>query len=227
MTIEHLQAQRAAIPEDGALPASTTRDELVALQAQRLALDRRIRQAREAMATLAALGTADADAAWRDHLTAWRAVLCDELLAIKSPIRDPKTMGKSRSLSLSIRCIDFGLRVVEDTGYDLTTLRLGELMREAGYAVEGADPDRHYAGTMPWHGSLPEVEQRIEDLTKRRERAQAALDDALLDDDERAAQEAAAKAKRDELNARPVRKVRGDGSQYDKYPDGRRVEVTR
>lgn len=41
--------------------------------------------------------------------------------------------------------------------------------------------------------------------------------------DERLA--AADKVRRDALNAAPQRKTRGDGSQYDRYPDGRVVEV--
>jgi hypothetical protein len=37
---------------------------------------------------------------------------------------------------------------------------------------------------------------------------------------------AADKVRRDAFNAAPQRKVRGDGSQYDRYPDGREVEVS-
>ena len=59
-------------------------------------------------------------------------------------------------------------------------------MREAGYEPPGADPGRHYSGVMPWFGSILEVECRIAKLQQQRDEAQARLDDALLDDTERA-----------------------------------------
>ena len=99
----------------------------------------------------------------------------------------------------------------------MATLALGELMREAGYAPEGADPNSNFAGVMPWGGSLRDIERHAKDVTKRRDAAQATLDDALLDDDERAKRDAEAKARRAALDALPTRKVRGDGSQYDRY----------
>jgi len=100
------------------------------------------------------------------------------------------------------------------------------LMREAGFEAEGADPSVNYGGVLPWRGALPEVERRIAEGERRRASAQSALDDALLSDPERAEREAESKARRDAANALPQRKVRSDGSQYDRYPDGRRVEVT-
>ena len=109
---------------------------------------------------------------------------------------------------------------------DLTTLKLGALMVADGYEIVGADPARYYGGGLPWFGSLPEVQRRLEDLDRRREEAQAALDEALLDDDVRAKRDAEAAANIAALNAQPQRKMRGDGTMYDKYPDGRRVEVT-
>jgi hypothetical protein len=224
MTLAELEAERAAIVDDDQLPVTTTRAGLTAHQLRRNTLDQRIMQAKAAHRTLAAL--AEPDPLWEERLNAWRPQLCDELLALPPRIRDPKLLGLQRNLTLSIRCIDFGPDVLSNSGYSLTTLRLGELMREAGYEAQGADPRLNFAGMMPWHGSIKEVEHRVKDVERRRAAAQAALDDALLDDDERAAREAESKARRDALNALPQRKVRGDGSQYDKYPDGRRVEVT-
>jgi hypothetical protein len=76
------------------------------------------------------------------------------------------------------------------------------------------------AAVLTHHGKA--VEDRIRKLLiKRRDDAQARLDEALLDDAERE-QLAAQRAAR---NAMPQRKTRGDGSQYDRYPDGRVVEV--
>lgn len=120
------------------------------------------------------------------------------------------------NITLSIRTIDFGL-VIKDTGYDLTTLRLGQLMIAAGYEIVGADPDRNYSGELPWHGSIKEVEHRIKDRERRRQQAQAALDEALMDDDVRAKRDAESDIRREALNALPTRKVRGDGTTYDRY----------
>ncbi len=223
MTLEELERLRAAIPDDDALPASTTRGELAALRTRRRDLDRRLLAARNAKATLAQLP--EPDTTWLDHLTAWRKRLCDEVLAMPPRALTGHELGLRQNLTLSIRVVDFGLGVIEGTGYGLTTLRLGQLMREEGYEVVGADPLRNYGGELPWFGSMKEVEKHIKDMTKRRADAQAALDEALLDDDERAKRDAEADIRRDALNALPTRKVRGDGSYYDVYPDGRRVEV--
>ena len=77
-------------------------------------------------------------------------------------------------------------------GYDLTTLRLGDLM--IGFHLpDGRGPDVNYSGQMPWGGSVPDVEQRIADLAAKRATARAALEDAVLDDDERVARDAEAR----------------------------------
>jgi hypothetical protein len=47
----------------------------------------------------------------------------------------------------------------------------------------------------------------------------------LLDDAERERRAAERKSQIAAANAAPVRKTRADGSQYDRYPDGRRIEV--
>lgn len=99
-------------------------------------------------------------------------------------------------------------------------------MRHAGFEPAGADRDRNYSGVMPWFGSLPEVERRIAALQKQRDDAQARLDEAMLDDAERERRAVEAKARRDALNAAPQRKVRGDGSQFHRFSDGRVVDVT-
>lgn len=226
MTLDDLIAARAAIPDDDSLPASTTRAELANIQRQRALLDRRIHHARDAASTLAALPSDAADQHWLDQLNGWRQVLCDQLLALPSRIRDAHTLGVQTNLTISIRAIDFGpAYALKDAAYSLTTLRLGALMKDSGYTVVGADPGRNYAGELPWHGSIKEVEQRITDRARRRATAQAQLDDALLDDDERAKRDASSDMRRARLNAEPQLKTRGDGSQYLKYPDGRRVEV--
>src|SRR2546422_5054921 len=102
-------------------------------------------------------------------------------------------MGRSQNLTVSIRSIDFGAGEFRDSQWARETSRLGELMVASGYAVVGADPSRAYVGTLPWRGSLKEVEQRLKETARRRAQAQQQLDSALLDDDVRATQEAEAK----------------------------------
>lgn len=223
--LDELTKQRAAIPDPGALPVTTTRDEAAAMAEQRLTLDRRIADIRNAVSTLAALPTTDADVEWRDRLNHWRDTLCAEL--VDTPrIRDRAEIGRQQNLTLSIRTVDHGVGVIEASGYDLTTLRLGQLMRADGFEPVGADPLRNFVGMMPWAGSLKDVERRIISVEKRRAVAEARLAAALLDDATREQLAAENKARRDALNALPTRKRRGDGSEYDRFPDGRVIEVT-
>jgi len=230
MTLDELEQQRAALQD---VDKSSHVDELATLQQRinevrqrRLELDRRIGNAKMAETTLASLPPVSPDQAWLDHLEAWRKVLCAELLALPNRIRDAHTLGVQTNLTLSIRCIDFGPGVFKNSGYDLPNTRLGELMRAAGYEPEDADPDRNYSGVMPWFGTLPKVEERVKRHAARRAAAQSMLDDALMGDTERTKRDAESKARRDALNALPTRKVRGDGTMFDRYPDGRCVEVT-
>ena len=106
---------------------------------------------------------------------------------------------------MSIRCIDFGLGQLRDSGRELTNLRLGELMIASGYAVTGSDRSRNYAGTLPWHGSIKEVEKRLKETARLRARGAAQLDSALLDDDVRELQERGHKRLRDALNGLRLR----------------------
>ena len=227
MTIDHaliqarldtLAALRAAIPPPGARPMSMTRDESQVLDAEASRLDRQVAAIRAAAAACQALGSTEADEAWLSFLTEARRTLCAELLSFTSPIRDPKRVGLQTNIRLSIRCIDRGPSAMEGTGYGLTNSRLGDLMRAAGHEVVGADPQRSYAGTMPWHGSMPEVEERLSILRERRAKAEAMLAEALLTDEERAARHEEAKELRDAFNKLVV-KVSGDGTRLVAYRD--------
>lgn len=162
---------------------------------------------------------------WLNNLTRWRAALCEELLALPVRIRSDHDLGRQRNLKLSIGAIDRGLDTVDGSGYRLETLRLGRLMREAGY-VEAPPADGEMLGHLPWYGSTPEVEQRIQQINRTRAEAEARLAHALLDDAERERRAADDKARREAERAAPRRKTRADGSQYDRYPDGRVVEIT-
>src|SRR5947209_6638661 len=108
-----LTKRRAAILPVGSRPLSMPRDESDALDAGALRLDRQLAAIHTATAAIAALGSTEADELWRGQLIIWRAALCDELLAIKSPIRDKVVMGRSLNLTFSIKAIDFGVRAFE------------------------------------------------------------------------------------------------------------------
>jgi hypothetical protein len=214
MTLEQLEQELAALPSDYLF-----RRQLKDLQQKRENLSDRIRTVRSATVALAEVEEEIAtDTNWFERLTAWRKTLCDELVALPTPARTARDQGKLRNLELSIQTIDKGLPA--DTGWELETLRLGQLMRESGY-VEGPRVANQVHGPLPWPGSLPAVERRLKALVQRRDDARARLDEALLDDAERERRA----AETTNRNALPQRKTRGDGSQYDKYPDGSLVEV--
>ena len=200
MTLADLEARRAAIPDDDALPASATQADLARVREQRRVLDVRLTQARDATATLAAIADDAADVAWLADLNTWRKTLCTELLDIKSPIRDKVLLGRSRNLTMSIRTIDFTGDQFKDSGWTLESSRLGELMIASGFTLHDADPSTNYAGRLPFHGSIKDVEKRMHARATQRTRAQQALADALLDDDVREQQEAADQAGRDAVN---------------------------
>jgi len=156
---------------------------------------------------------------WHSVLVSARKSVCDKLLATYQP------PGRERNLTLSLEVIDAGIGAITGSGYHLQTLYLGDLLKDAGYVPLPAQPEQTF-GEMPWYGSLPEVTAQIADLQKRREVAARQLCELLLDDEGRTRLAAENAERIRELNSRPIRKTRGDGSQYDKYPDGRRVEVT-
>jgi hypothetical protein len=206
-------------------PLDLTLREADAYLAQTEMISARIYTLRSAPMTLAEVDhKIAADTEWFDFLNTTRRTLCDELLAFPARIRAGRDLGKQKNLKLSIITVDRG-RVSADDGQELETLRLGQLMREAGF-LEGPKIENQVCGRLPWFGSLPEVERRLKGLQQQRTEAQARLTEALLDDAERAQLAAEEKVRRDTLNAAPQRKTRGDGSQYDRYPDGRVIEVT-
>jgi hypothetical protein len=207
MTVEQLEQLRAARLDLADLPAATTRRAAGDYARDTAALDHRLTTAKAALATLAELSTddADADAEWLGHLETWRKVLCDELLAIPSPVRDKQVLGRRQTLTFSIKCVDFGPDAFRDTGWELESSALGALMVASGYEVVGADPSRHFGGTLPWHGSIKEVERRLRDRARRRAQAEEQLASALMDDADRAKQEAETKKLRDVANTMNLR----------------------
>lgn len=150
---------------------------------------------------------------WRTNLESWRKALCDELLGFPNRMRTPEQYGRQQNVTLSMRMIDFNVNV-DGTGWSLSTLRLGSLMRASGYT----DP-------LPWLGCLRETERRIKILTEQRDAAQVKLDYAIMSDADRAAHDAEVAERCRILNAAPRRLTRVDGSIFDRYPDGREVEI--
>lgn len=84
--------------------------------------------------------------AWRDHLTAWRQSLCDQLLAL------PRHDAREQGLRLSIVRIDHGL-----AGTDLP-------------ANPPLDALMHGAGYVSWYGTLPQTAYMLAALVRRRDR---------------------------------------------------------
>jgi hypothetical protein len=190
MTTDTMLAQltkaRAERKDELDLPRTMTQREVNAYVEQTIRLDRRIAAIRTAADTLAALPTLDADTKWLAHLNTWRTTLCDELMTIKSPIRDRDTKERAERLTWSIKLIDFGLGISSLGIVTLAASAIGPLMAAAGYAI--ANPELR--GPNGWRGHIKDTEQRIKELTKRRAEAQAGLDVLLRTDEERATQEA-------------------------------------
>lgn len=217
MTITELEQQRAArkdsldinerlaqlTQESAALGVSRARAEREAATyiAQMGALAQRISAIQVATTTLAGLPPLAPEQEWLDHLTAWRKTLCAELLALPKRIRDRADMDRQQNLTFSIRLIDFGFGIAPLGIETLAHVRIGQLMQAAGYAVAG----EALRGPNGWRGSMPEVERRIKDGSKRRAEAQAQLDDAMMDDDARAKADAEGAAFRETLRTMDIK----------------------
>lgn len=164
-------------------------------------LDAKIAAIPTASAALAELGSVEPLTRWRDFVTKARDTLSAERLQIRSPIRDREVVRRAEDLEFGIKLIDKGFGIAKMGIVTLEPTRIGELMQAAGFAVAGAG----LRGANGWGGALPEVEARIKDLTRRRAAAQAALDEALLTDEERTQKEAEGQAYRDALKAMTIR----------------------
>jgi hypothetical protein len=137
----------------------------------------RIQRIRSASTSLASIEPKTAsEIVWRDQLTSWRNTLREELAAFPPEIRDDSIRRKRQNVTLSLACVEQG--PIAEQGWVLETLRLGDLMREAGY-TEGVKIENQMYGQLPWFGALPIVEDRIQALEKRRDTAQAQLNAAL------------------------------------------------
>jgi len=168
-TIESLRKELTALPDP--LDVSGSPREVVAIEGRRSALNNAIHVIGVSATTLAEWRPRlDADVAYLDALNRVLQALNDELLALARPRTDHE-WGVLANVKLSIVAIHRGVGIIDGTGWELSTIRLGKLLTEAG---------------IEWCGSLPEVERRIREAQRRCDDAQTRLDAAQLDDAERA-----------------------------------------
>lgn len=217
-----LQTELASMLPPHDVPGNWSERERDAYEARRSLLRGRITTIQQATATIAKLTPKlTVEQNWLTDLQVWRRLLIDEL-----DHADVHDAGRIRNLTLSLGVINRGVKGIENDGFMLVSLRLGALMIESGYTTAKADDAQTY-GELPFHRPLSDTEAMIADLTKQIADAQTSLALALEDDAARAKRAADAQLRYLLDSEKPQRKTRGDGSQYDKYPDGRRVEVNR
>lgn len=206
-----LMKQRAERQDELDLPRTLTMRQVREYLSETAKVDQQVAAFDATVERWAALPPLEPDVKWRDFLVAARQTIDGELTAMHPRIRNKEELAQQQDLTFCLRQIDTGL---SPTAVTLAPTRLGQLMAEAGYDVDGPA----LRGPNGWQGSLKEVEQRITTLTRQRADAQAGLDSALISDEERAAQEAEAKQLRDAYNGLNV-KV-GDASGLVAYRDG-------
>jgi hypothetical protein len=178
VTLDDMRIELGAMLDPQDIPFSWTPRQLEAYEMRRSWFRAKIQDATNAMQTLANVEPKiAADEKWRLDLNTWRPILARELVDLKGPDR-----GRAMNLTWSLQCIDRGIRVLEDSGWQLETTRLGELMRQSGYVQSAPEPGTNQIlGKLGWFGSLPDVERRLQELAKERADAQVRLANALRD----------------------------------------------
>jgi hypothetical protein len=179
---------RAAIPEAGKLPLSTTYDEAAAIAAQRQEIDAEIKAFNTAVETWEALPTLERDQRWFDFATTAHATIEAQRSAMHPRIRNEQELEQSQRLKFSLELLDRGFAAnrLQSQIMDLSSTRIGELMAAAGFLVSGPELRSPYG----WQGSLKETADRLRVLTRQRAQAQVQLDLVLRTAEERAAQAA-------------------------------------
>ena len=228
MTVdERIATRRAELAERRAgrkdpldLPGSMTERERGAYADDTAKLDAAIQELEGGGGGLGGVPVPDAEERWRGHLIEWHDMLNAELRAMHPRIRNAKELEQKLGLERSISLIDHGLVSTIGPIVSLSG-RLGDLMREAGYATDGPG----LRSPNGFRGPLPQTELRVRILTKRRSEAQATLDAALLTDDERSAQDAAHAAQRAVLATMRVKHNRDGDGLVAFTPDGEPLPV--
>ena len=199
--LAELTAQRAARMNLNDVLRSMPQHEAYAYDAETAEIDALIMAIGKAVSACSSLlSNLDADVAWLAHLKAWREALSAELLAMHPRIRNEKELDQKLALEWSIRLIDHGASAMALPVVTLLPTRVGQLMREAGFQVQGEG----LRGPHGWRGSLPEVEARIKANTCERDKAYDKLDALLLSDAERAERDAVVAAHRAALKTMRV-----------------------
>jgi hypothetical protein len=183
--IAALQTQLDVLPLAIDLPGTWSARQVDAHEQKRAELAQRIRVACVASSTLRETqGQFDAETEWQKNLVLWREQLCTQLM--DAPPRSSREVGLLQNLKLSILAIDRGSQVFQSSGYSIESSKLGECMRASGYAASPPLDEYQIFGVLPWFGSMAEVGDRLELLTRRRKEAQTQLTEALWDDATRA-----------------------------------------
>jgi len=165
MTLEQLEQELAALPDPLDIPPRQVEQ----YETRRSMLRARAQTIRVATGTLADVEPRLLELEkWHGHLVSWRKTLCNQLLACLP--------HQQYALKLSILRIDRGLDLMGE-GFP-SNLPLDDLMRDAGY-VPSSPVAR--ANGEAWLGSMPRVEERLKELRRQRDDAQARLDAALRD----------------------------------------------
>jgi hypothetical protein len=171
MTGEEMQNELTAMLDPLDYPGDWSQRQREAYDARRYWLQAKLQDWRIAMDTLAKMERIEPLQQWRDLLERCRVQIADELRAIP-PRQD---MGRVRNLDYSLKVLFRGRNQVEGTGWCLETLRLGELLREAGY-VESRPVENQMRGELPFVCGLDEADATLRALRQRRAEAQERLD---------------------------------------------------
>ena len=204
------------------IPLSWTGRELERYEMRRAELTQRLSTIRNTSTALSELSHERVGlVAWRDRLVQWEQTLQEELATLQRPLTEVD-LGRRQNVEMSLRAIsDAGTAGLQR---DIETLRIGVLMQESG--LSPAPPaEGQVVGRLPWFGSLPRTELRIAELDASMAIEQVHLDEALFTDAEREDKAKNDKARLEVARNAPQRKRRHDGTVFDKYPDGRCVEV--
>jgi hypothetical protein len=166
MTIEHLEAELNALPDERDIATPRQRDEL---WQRRQTLTAHINHIRLNMATVERTAPLlEAKKRWREHLVAWRQELTERL--IKLTPRDPQF----QLVRLSLVRIDTGLDFMQEVlpGH----LPIDDLLHAAGFVPQDAFAR---AKGDAWFGSLVQVEREIRELKKRHDDAKSEVEASL------------------------------------------------
>ena len=192
--LESLKRQLAALPNQEDVPLTYKAQAEHA--AKQSSLTGRIRTIQSATAALAECNpTITFLTEWRSQLLEWREALtaaqpealspealaerkvANRIVGFIDRVDVPK--GATYSQVLSIKVIEIGPVVLQDTGVMLETLPLGRMMRESGYTESVTPPPGEVGMRLPWYGSLREVDARLKELQVRKRDAEVRLERAI------------------------------------------------